>query len=141
MLATAPGLEARGSRSAAVIGRFSGPARRPVFWVGLWASAVAVELIAVASIVLADEPVPGYRALFRLVGGAFAVCGVIGWRRRPDSYTGPLMIATGFGLLVEPVFAQFESPSIGLVGDLFEDAWGIPAIALLLSFLSGGRVE
>src|SRR3954453_10142634 len=141
MLATAPGLEARGSRSAAVIGRFSGPARRPAFWIGLWASGVAVELIAVASIGLADEPVPGYRALFRLVGGAFVACGLIGWRRRPDSQTGPLMVATGFGLLVEPVFAQFENPTVRLFGDLLEDAWGIPAIALVLSFLSAGRVE
>ena len=66
---------------------------------------------------------------------------MIGWRRRPDSHTGPLMVATGFGLLVEPVFAQFDSPTIWLFGDLLEDAWGIAAIALLLSFLSGGRLE
>ena len=51
------------------------------------------------------------------------------------------MVATGFGLLVEPVFAQFESPTIALFGDLLEDAWGIAVIALLLSFLSGGRLE
>ena len=121
--------------------RFSGPARRPAFWIGLTAAITAAEIVALTSIVFAAEPVPGYRALFRLVGGVFAVCGVIGWRRRPDSYTGPLMVATGFGLLVEPLFAQFESTTIGLFGDLLEDAWAIPAIALLLSFLSGGRVE
>ena len=71
----------------------------------------------------------------------FAACGVIAWRRRPDSHTGPLMFATGFGLLVEPLFAHFESPTFGLFGDLLEDAWGIPVIALLLSFLSGGRLR
>ena len=141
MLATAVGTDARGSPSVAVLRRFSGPVRRPAFWIALWAAIAAAEIVALSSIVFAAEPVPGYRALFRLVGGAFAVCGVIGWRRRPDSYTGPLMVATGFGLLVEPIFAQFDSPTIGLFGDLLEDAWGIPAIALLLSFLSGGRVE
>jgi signal transduction histidine kinase len=141
MLATAVGTDAHGTRSASVLRRFSGPARRPAFWIGLTAAITAAEIVALTSIVFAAEPVPGYRALFRLIGGVFAVCGVIGWRRRPDSYTGPLMVATGFGLLVEPLFAQFESPTIGLFGDLLEDAWSIPAIALLLSFLSGGRIQ
>ena len=36
---------------------------------------MAAEIVALASIVFAAEPVPGYRALFRLVGGVFAVCG------------------------------------------------------------------
>ena len=51
------------------------------------------------------------------------------------------MVATGFGLLVEPVFAQVESPTLRLFGDLLEDAWAIPMIALLLTFLSAGRLE
>jgi signal transduction histidine kinase len=141
MLATPVGTDAHGTRSDAVLRRFSGPARRPAFWVVLTAAIAAVEIVVLTSILTAAEPVPGYRAIFRLVGGVFAACGVIGWRRRPDSHTGPLMVATGFGLLVEPVFVQFESPTIALFGDLLEDAWGIPAIALLLSFLSAGRLE
>jgi signal transduction histidine kinase len=132
---------ATGSRGDAVLRRFSRPTRRPAFWIALWSLAAAVELVAVSSIVFADEPVPGYRALYRLIGGVFVACGLIGWRRRPDSYSGPLMVAMGFGLLVEPVFALVESPSIRLFGDLLEDAWGIAAIALLLSFLNGGRIE
>jgi hypothetical protein len=125
MLASALATDGRGSRSDAVLRRFSGPTRRPAFWIGLWTIAAAVELAALASILVADEPVPGYRAFFRLVGGVFVACGLIGWHRRPDSYSGPLMIAMGVGLLVEPVFALFESPTIRLFGDLFEDAWGI----------------
>ena len=58
-------------------------ARRPAFWIGLTAAITAAEIVALTSIVFAAEPVPGYRALFRLVGGVFAVCGVIGWRLRP----------------------------------------------------------
>jgi signal transduction histidine kinase len=140
MLASALATDARGSRSDAVLRRFSGPTRRPAFWIALWSIAVAVEALALASIVFADEPVPGYRGFFRLVGGVFVACGLIGWHRRPDSYSGPLMVAMGVGLLVEPVFALFESPTIRLFGDLLEDAWGIAAVALLLSFLNGGRI-
>jgi signal transduction histidine kinase len=128
-------------RSAAVAGRFTGPVRRPAFWGALWGAVAAAELVALLSIVAADEPVPGYRAVFRLTGGVFAACGLIGWRRRPDSYTGPLMVATGFGLLVEPVFSQVSNPTLRLFGDLLEDAWAIPMIALLLTFRSSGRIE
>ena len=44
----------------------------------------------------------------------------------------------GFGLLVEPVFSLVREPGAGLFGDLLEDAWGIAAIALLLSFRPAG---
>ena len=70
MLANAVGTDAHGTRSTAVLRRFSGPARRPAFWAALGRRTVAAELVALASIVFADEPVPGYRALFRLIGGA-----------------------------------------------------------------------
>src|SRR3954471_12454077 len=118
MLASGAAIEARGDD---VLGRFAHPLHRPAFWGALWAAAIAVEIVALSSIVFADEPVPGYRALFRLIGGVFCACGLIGWRRRPDSRTGLLMVAMGFGLLVEPVFAEIENPTLGLFGDLLED--------------------
>jgi signal transduction histidine kinase len=127
--------------SRSVVNRFAVPARGPAFWAALWALLVAAETAAVTSIVFADDPVPGYRAIFRLVGGAYVACGLIGWRRRPDSYSGPLMVAVGFGLLVEPVFSQFDNPTIRLFGDLLEDVWAIPMVALLVTFLHGGRLE
>ena len=101
---------------------------------------VATELVALLGLVMADEPVAGFRVVFRLAGGVFAACGLIAWRRRPDSRSGALMVATGFGLLVEPVFAQFDAPTVRAFGDLFEDAWGIPMIALLLTYTSAGRL-
>ena len=55
---------------------------------------------------------PAVRMIFRLVGAAFVACGLIAWRRRPDSYSGLLMTATGFLLFVEPLFAQFDSPQM-----------------------------
>ena len=58
-----------------------------------------------------DEPIEGPDIAFRLVGGAFVACGLIAWRRRPDSRSGLLMTATGFLLFVEPLLRQFDSPS------------------------------
>src|SRR3954452_20010132 len=127
-----------GRPSAQVLARFDGRTRSPVFWVSLWGAAAALELAALAPAVLGDEPVPGYRVVFRLIGGSFAACGLIAWRRRPDSRSGPLMIATGVGLFVEPVFGQFHSPTVQTVGEMLEDVWGISIIALLLTTLTGG---
>jgi signal transduction histidine kinase len=120
--------------------RFAAPRHNVGFWIALWTAVVATEFVALLPMVVADEPTAGYRVVFRLVGGAFAACGLIAWHRRPDSRSGLLMVATGFGLLVEPVFVQLEPGALRTVGDLFEDAWGIPIIALLLTFLSGGRL-
>ncbi len=128
------------SSSMDVLGRFAVPTRRPAFWLALWAAVVAAELGALLPILVADEPPAGYRILFRLVGGAFAACGLIAWRRRPDSRSGLLMVATGFGLLVEPLFFRLDPSALRTVGDLIEDAWSIPIIALLLTFLSSGRL-
>jgi hypothetical protein len=73
-----------GRRSAHVLSRFDSRARSPAFWFGLWAACAALELAALAPALLADEPAPGYRIVFRLIGGAFAACGLIAWHRRPD---------------------------------------------------------
>jgi signal transduction histidine kinase len=129
-------------RSAEVLDRFSATARHRVPWIAVLAVAVvAAQLAAVVPLLSGDgAPVPGYRIVFRLIGGAFTVCGLIAWRRRPDSRSGLLMIATGFGLLVEPVFDPIDPSALRTVGDLLEDAWGIPIIALLLTFLTGGRL-
>jgi hypothetical protein len=118
-----------GGASVDLLGRFAAPARGPAFWIVLSASVALAELGALALILASAEPVPAFRAVFRLVGGAFAACGVIAWHRRPDSRSGLLMIATGFGLLVEPLFAQLDPSPLRTVGDLFEDAWSIPIIA------------
>jgi len=138
--------EATGSgapRSAEVLGRFSVEGRYRVPWIAVLAVlAVAAQAAVVAPLVTGDEAsVPAHRIVFRLIGGAFTVCGLIAWRRRPDSRSGPLMVATGFGLLVEPLFAGIDPSPLRTVGDLLEDVWAIPIIALLLTFLTGGRLE
>src|SRR5262245_47253913 len=71
-------------------------------WLGLWAAVVAAEAAALSGILQAEEPVPGYRVVFRLIGGVFCACGLIAWRRRPDSRSGLLMRAAGCGRPGEP---------------------------------------
>ena len=46
---------------------------------------VAVVTNVVVQTLTADETPAGYRILFRLVGTAYVACGLIAWRRRPDS--------------------------------------------------------
>src|SRR4051812_33941575 len=102
---------ARHGARGRVLGRFAVPVRGRAFWPLLWAGVVAAELAVIAEIVVADEALPGYRVLFRLTGGVFAACGLIAWRRRPDSRSGLLMVATGAGLLIEPLFAPVDAPA------------------------------
>ena len=51
----------------------------------------------------------GADVVYRLVGGSFAAFGLIAWQRRPDSRSGPLMTATGFGLLVSLLLKQIDA--------------------------------
>jgi len=115
--------------------RFSAPELSHGLWTGLWAALVAVVTIVVVQTLTADETPAGYRILFRLVGTAYVACGLIAWRRRPDSRSGLLMTATGFLLFCEPLLDGF-----GALGDLTEDVWSITIIWLLLTMLSGGRL-
>jgi signal transduction histidine kinase len=126
--------------SADVLSRFPAPVHSRQFFVALAAAAVAAEIAVLAPVVLGTESAPGYRIAFRLVGGAFVACGIVAWRRRPDSLSGALMVATGFGLFVEPIFAQFDPAALRALGDMFEDVWGIFIVALLLTILTGGRL-
>ena len=51
------------------------------------------------------------------------------------------MTATGFLLFIYPVFSPVDSPTVLVLAGLFEDLWGIAFVALLLTFLTGGRLE
>jgi signal transduction histidine kinase len=126
--------------SAPSLRRFTAPPLTPGLAAALWSAVVAIVLVVAVGMVLGDEAVPGYTVAFRLVGGAFVACGLIAWRRRPDSYSGLLMTATGFLLFVEPLFAQFDSGSADVVGYVFGDLWSITIVWLLLTMPSGGRL-
>ena len=99
----------------------------------MWSALAITEFVALMPVIFGSaEPQPAWMVVYRAVGGSFAACGLVAWRRRPDSRVGMLMTATGFGLFVWPVLGQVDSPTVLIVADLFEDAWGIPIITLLL---------
>ena len=127
--------------SVRALRRFSAPALSPGLWTALWAAGVAAVVVVVVRPLLADEPVEGPRVAFRLVAGAFVACGLIAWRRRPDSRSGLLMTATGFLLFVEPLLSQFDSPTLKVLAVVLEDLWSIAIIWLLLTLLTGGRLS
>ena len=122
--------------------RFTAPRRGAGFWVALWTVAVAAEFGALVPILFAGEvPVAGSDVVYRLVGGSFAACGLVAWQRRPDSRSGPLMTATGFGLFLWPLLSQVDSALALTIGEVLEDVWAIAFAALILTFVTGGRLE
>ncbi|MHA6783125.1 sensor histidine kinase [Pseudonocardia saturnea] len=79
--------------------------------------------------------------VFRIVGGSFAACGLVAWRRRPDNHSGRLMTATGFAFLASPLLAQLDAPLARTAGLLLRNVWLLFLVAILLTFLSGGRLR
>ena len=96
--------------------------------------------LVIAGLLLGDEDVPGYGVVFSFMGSAFVACGLIAWRRRPDSYSGLLMTATGFLLFVQPLFLPFASGETEVIAYVFGDLWSITIVWLLLTMLTGGRL-
>ena len=126
---------------SALLSRFAVPARGLGFWVALWFLVAVVEFVALIPVLFASGPVVAEDVVSRLLGGAFAACGLIAWRRRPDSRSGPLMIATGAGLSLYPVLSQIEVPAVQTLAFLTTDLWTLTFVALLLTILTGGRMR
>ena len=118
-LASSPGAEP----AVHVSRRFTAPARGAEFWIGLWTLAVAAEFGALVPILFGDGAVAGADVVYRLVGGSFAAFGLVAWHRRPDSLSGPLMTATGFGLLVSLLLTQIHTGIALTLGEVLEDIW------------------
>jgi signal transduction histidine kinase len=127
--------------SSRVIRRFAVPERHLAFWIVMWLLAVAGEAAALAPFVTGPEPVEPVQFVFRLVGGSFAACGLIAWRRRPDSLSGRWMTATGFAFYATPLLAQLDSPIAQTAAHLLPDVWLLFFVPLLLTFLTGGRLR
>jgi len=128
-------------RSARVLSRFGEADRPAAFWVTLWGVVAAAEFGALVPVIWSHgEPVDAWQVVFRLIGGSFAACGLIAWHRRPDSRSGLLMTATGFGFLMSPLLAQIEAGSAQTAAIVTSDLWAIPFSALMLTFLTGGRL-
>ena len=131
----------RARSGARVLRRLTAPTHGVWFWATLWALAAAVGFVALMPVIFGQEPpVAGSEVVFRLVGVSFATCGLIAWRRRPDSDVGRLMTGAGFGIFVYPVASQVDSAFVLTLATLFASVWTIAFTALILSFVTGGRL-
>jgi signal transduction histidine kinase len=111
-------------------------------WIALWTVTVAASLGAMVPVLFGSgAPVEGPLVVYRLVGISFAVCGLIAWRRRPDSHTGRLMVLTGYAFLISPLLDQLAAPAAITGAALLWEIWAVPFAAVVLSFLAGGRLE
>ena len=111
-------------------------------WIVLWIAVAAAEALALRPALFDREaPIQGIEVAFTLVGGSFAACGLIAWRRRPDSRSGMLMAATGFLFFVSPLLSQLQGELANTVRVLFVDYWIFPFVTLLLTLLTSGRLQ
>jgi signal transduction histidine kinase len=124
-----------------VLARLAPAGPGPVFWPLLWGLALAAELASLAPLAFGTgPPLEPVDIVYRLIGGSFTACGLVAWRRRPDSRSGVLMTATGFGFFVFPVFFQLPGQWATTIGLLLAKAWLVPFAAVLLTLTTAGRL-
>src|SRR4051812_34581623 len=137
VLLARPGARARVSGP----GRLTAPTHSRWFWLALWVSAAAAGLLAqLPALSAGGPPVPVNEVLHNLSGVSFAACGLIAWRRRPDSAVGPMLTVAGFGVLLPAILGQIDSPLAFTASQLFGELWIALYAALILSFVTGGRL-
>jgi signal transduction histidine kinase len=131
-----------GGQARTTTHRFARSGHGPGFWLLLWAVALAAEFGALVPVLFPNgAPVEAIDVAFRLIGGSFAACGLIAWRRRPDNHSGLLMTITGFAFFVSPLVSQLAWPPAQVIGLWLPDLWVLFFVALVLTFLTGGRVR
>jgi signal transduction histidine kinase len=109
--------------------------------VGLWAATAAASFVALIPVLFdRGPPLPGNEVIHTLSGVSFAACGLVAWRRRPDSAVGRLLTFAGWGVLVAPILYQVDSPLTFTIATLVNEMWIIVYVTLILSFVSGGRL-
>src|SRR3954467_3100542 len=134
-LVASPPARARG------LDRLTAPTPSPWFWLLLWIATAAAGFIAqIPALMDRGPPVPANEVFHNLSGVSFAACGLIAWRRRPDSAVGPMLTVTGFGVLLSAILGQVDSPLAFTLALLFGELWIALYAALILSFVTGGRL-
>jgi signal transduction histidine kinase len=123
------------------LGHLTARTHGPAFWLALWAAVSAASFVALIPVFFdRGPPMPGYEVIHTLSGVSFAACGLVAWRRRPDSAVGRLLTLAGFGVLAAPILSQVDSPPAFTLATLVNEMWIIVYAALILSFVSGGRL-
>src|SRR4051812_17231857 len=123
------------------LGRLTAPTHSPWFWLALWISTAAAGFVAqIPALMDGGPPVPVSEVMHNLSGVSFMACGLIAWRRRPDSAVGLMLTVAGFGVLLSAILEQVDSPFVFTVDLLFGELWIALYAALILSFVTGGRL-
>jgi len=129
-------------RRAPFADRLAASIHTPAVWIALWVATAVAEALALRPVLFdRDTPISWIEVIFTLVGGSFAACGLIAWRRRPDSRSGMLMTATGFLFFVAPLLGQLDGELANTVRVLTQDYWVFPFVALILTLLTRGRLQ
>ncbi len=128
---------------ARVARRFTVPVDNVAFWIAAWSAWVVAESWVFIHFLVYGPvaPYPEVLMVFRIAGGLFAACGLVAWRRRPDNHSGRLMTATGFAFLASPLLLQLGWPPMQTAGLLLRNVWLLFLVAIVLTFLSGGRLR
>jgi signal transduction histidine kinase len=111
------------------------------FWVALWLTTAAASFVALIPVLFDRGPPVPVNIVMHILGGiAFAACGLVAWRRRPDSAVGWMLTLAGFGILMGPILNQVDSPLAFTLVLLLSEVWIVLFATLILSFVSGGRL-
>src|SRR5215210_7657960 len=117
------------------LSRLTAPTHGAWFWTALWAAAAVASFVALIPVLFdRGPPLPGYEVIHTLSGVSFAACGLVAWRRRPDSAVGRMLTAAGFGVLLGPILGQVDSPPAFTVATLVGELWIVAFVTLILSF-------
>jgi len=123
------------------LGHLTARTHGAAFWLTLWAAVAAAGFVALIPVLFgSDPPVAGNSIIHRLSGISFAACGLVAWRRRPDSAVGPMLTLAGFGVNLSEILTQVDSPVTFTAALLLGEVWIVVYAALILSFMSGGRL-
>jgi hypothetical protein len=120
----------RSRAGSALIDRLAALIHQRGVRLALWTAAVVAEVAVLAPVVLRGAPVDPVDVILRLIGGSFAACGLIAWRRRPDSRSGLLMTATGFAFLVPALLRDHDSLVAATFASWLSDLWTLFFIPL-----------
>ena len=121
-----------------MIAAHSTPARQKPALAALWLATAAAQWGALQPTLARGHPRPSV-LLYHVVGASFAACGILAWRRRPESLVGPLMVVTGYLFYARLLLNRLDSSFVQTFAIVFGNLWLIGFGALLVAFPGGRR--
>jgi signal transduction histidine kinase len=114
------------------------PAKQKLLLAALWIATAAAQWGALQPTLARGHLQPAV-LLYHVVGASFAACGLLAWRRRPESLVGLLMVVTGYLFYARLLLSRLDSSFVQTFAIVFGNLWLISFGALLLTFPGGRR--